>query len=974
MKAATSGLQYGSLDQRGRKSLTKDDLRSSGASKSRKSSSSPSKSEDAREKNLSRSNSQERKRFGRLENASSGDSLDSGGAKDANKQRKKSDAKGLSDMKTKERAGPEQGVLLPTDTGTFPVMMKLTEALPSEKEDVFRRKMQACSVIYDFRSDSCQREKEAKRCTLLELIEYISSAKNCFNEQLMSDALDMVSKNIFRAMELKERSLMLDLEMEEEEIYMDAAWPHLSLVYEFLLRFVICKEIDPKRMAKWLEQDFILKLLFLFESDDPRERDSLKMIMFRIYSRFTSMRTRLRWALCDACLRAAYESETANGIAELLEIHSKVISGFGTPLKDEHREVLTKVLVPLHKVGMLTLFHRQLCNCVLQFAEKEREICYDVVCSLLSMWPVTQAAKQCLFIGEVEEILNIMRPVDFVRVQDAFVSRLCLCITCQHSQVAEAAMSLWNNSTFVKLIYDSREVLFPTIISALYKNSTQHWYGPVHGRTFEVLKLMMEADEQLFDESSAKHRKKGEEEEYREVVRAKRWQVLNTLFEKKEKERALAAPKKKAIAAKSEAKAKAKRAAVEEAAKSTLTRREAMPLKEANYGVAISNESPKDALELQALVVDTQGKIISLITMDNFMAMKAAIVHVNNGYIGRRQPTPIATAEGEESSTPSYRSIIWVTLSRLPPHVKTLVFVAIACEGNLRDVGGQVHILEEGVCSTNDITSFKLEASSAIGVLAVIERTSPEAWRMAKIVTTVKSTGRNYWDILEPNLGTVIREAIPEAVKPQKVSFSLEKCALTYIPSPLAPKGAFIGVGWDFSPNAPDQLVVDVAAVLFNVNGQDLGAVCSDHPEDRGIRHSGSGIVSAGVAVNIDAIPSEVAQIFIIANVAALGMNYEQIQNPCCRMIDHAGAEVVRYLHQETGRKPGLILSRLCREIDDRKWTFQAIGTFCSGHTWKESLKDVRPLFLAGARELQQRPENSAPAVPTRSGRLMVSL
>merc|ERR1712007_155337 len=51
------------------------------------------------------------------------------------------------------------------------------------------------------------------------------------------------------------------------------------------------------------------------------------------------------------------------------------------------------------------------------------------------------------------------------------------------------------------LINQNRQELFPMIIAALYKNSKQHWNSAVHGLTFNVLKLLMEADPQLFDKS-----------------------------------------------------------------------------------------------------------------------------------------------------------------------------------------------------------------------------------------------------------------------------------------------------------------------------------------------------------------------------------------------------------------------------------------------------------------------------------------
>merc|ERR1719506_1911784 len=98
-------------------------------------------------------------------------------------------------------------------------------------------------------------------------------------------------------------------------------------------------------------------------------------------------------------------------------------------------------------------------------------------------------------------------------MQDMLFRRLALCITCPHFQVAERTLFFWNNDYIVKLINQNRKDLFPIIISALYKNSKQHWNSAVHGLTFNVLKLLMEADPQLFDEFSALHRAEAEAQE-----------------------------------------------------------------------------------------------------------------------------------------------------------------------------------------------------------------------------------------------------------------------------------------------------------------------------------------------------------------------------------------------------------------------------------------------------------------------------
>jgi serine/threonine-protein phosphatase 2A regulatory subunit B' len=108
-------------------------------------------------------------------------------------------------------------------------------------------------------------------------------------------------------------------------------------VYEFLLRYVVSNDTDAKVAKKYIDQHFVLKLLELFDSEDPRERDYLKTILHRVYGKFMVHRPFVRKAINNVFYRFIFETEHHNGIAELLEILGSIINGFALPLKEEHK-------------------------------------------------------------------------------------------------------------------------------------------------------------------------------------------------------------------------------------------------------------------------------------------------------------------------------------------------------------------------------------------------------------------------------------------------------------------------------------------------------------------------------------------------------------------------------------------------------------------------------------------------------------
>jgi serine/threonine-protein phosphatase 2A regulatory subunit B' len=130
---------------------------------------------------------------------------------------------------------------------------------------------------------------------------------------------------------------------------LEESWPHIHLVYEILLRVIISPYITIKIVKEFLNQKFLRKLFELFKSPDPRERDYLKTINHRLYSKYMIYRSFIRKLMMTHLLECIYDSQSQYGIAEVLQLYSSLIVGFTTPLKEEHKEIYRKCLIHLHK-------------------------------------------------------------------------------------------------------------------------------------------------------------------------------------------------------------------------------------------------------------------------------------------------------------------------------------------------------------------------------------------------------------------------------------------------------------------------------------------------------------------------------------------------------------------------------------------------------------------------------------------------
>jgi serine/threonine-protein phosphatase 2A regulatory subunit B' len=111
-----------------------------------------------------------------------------------------------------------------------------------------------------------------------------------------------------------------------------------------------------------------------------------------------------------------------------------------------------------------------------------------------------------MFLNELEEILDVIEPVEFQKVMVPLFKQLAKCVSSPHFQVAERALYYWNNEYIMSLLTENAAVILPIMFPALYKNTKTHWNKTIHGLIYNALKLFMEMNHKLFDECSQKYK------------------------------------------------------------------------------------------------------------------------------------------------------------------------------------------------------------------------------------------------------------------------------------------------------------------------------------------------------------------------------------------------------------------------------------------------------------------------------------
>ena len=91
-----------------------------------------------------------------------------------------------------------------------------------------------------------------------------------------------------------------------------------------------------------------------------------------------------------------------------------------------------------------------------------------------------------MFLGEIEEILDVIEPAQFIKIQEALFKQIAKCVSSPHFQVrepqqpevqmvrmllqvAERALYFWNNEYIMSLIEENNQVIMPIMFPALYR-------------------------------------------------------------------------------------------------------------------------------------------------------------------------------------------------------------------------------------------------------------------------------------------------------------------------------------------------------------------------------------------------------------------------------------------------------------------------------------------------------------------------
>jgi serine/threonine-protein phosphatase 2A regulatory subunit B' len=103
--------------------------------------------------------------------------------------------------------------------------------------------------------------RDKKREVLIELIDVLDdqdATHTLLTEEILEASMEMISRNVYRTFTNKNTKKTQQVDPDEDEPHLEEAWPHLQLVYELFLKFMMSPQIPSKVMSAHISKTFIV--------------------------------------------------------------------------------------------------------------------------------------------------------------------------------------------------------------------------------------------------------------------------------------------------------------------------------------------------------------------------------------------------------------------------------------------------------------------------------------------------------------------------------------------------------------------------------------------------------------------------------------------------------------------------------------------------------------------------------------------
>jgi serine/threonine-protein phosphatase 2A regulatory subunit B' len=369
----------------------------------------------------------------------------------------------------------------------------INECHPKEQQKLFLEKCRECCTICDFSQPSVETKAKQIKSTLLKHIAAgftIPHLVRSMHPESIKEFYSMLSINLFRPFP----QMPTVTPIETHDSLYDASWPHLSLSYDALLASFNCP-IAPD----YITESFLYRLIGNCASPDDREKAVVRDILHTLYTKFMKLRE-----LCRKCIAMQFSNDVVS--YELIEFFLSVVSGFNTPLKDDHVDFYYKHFITLHSSHFFPVFQKPYVQCIIRFISKSILLFSPTIMYISKHWPCSDRKKQIEYLNELNMLLLAFEINVTPKTAQVVFKIIGDCVESENADVSEAAVDILLNNELATLIKSNSSVIFPVLIEPVYRAAKYHWDNCTKTNAYVVLQVLSEIDNQTFNKANEAHK------------------------------------------------------------------------------------------------------------------------------------------------------------------------------------------------------------------------------------------------------------------------------------------------------------------------------------------------------------------------------------------------------------------------------------------------------------------------------------
>ena len=257
----------------------------------------------------------------------------------------------------------------------------------------------------------------------------------------------------------------------------DPNWKELEAVYEFMSILISSEALEVKYLKQLLTPEFLREFIALMDSPKQEERKHVQILMHRIYAKVVPRRKLIRHIFEEILQTTIYEDTQFAGISEILELQAVVISGFSIPLRQEHRDFYTQVLLPLYKTADLPCFSPQLDRCICLYTVNDHALVQPLLAYLLRYWPYSDSRKETAFLNTLAGVvLDDWNGEDSCNLVRKLTLRMCRLLLNLYSASIYKALAILTIGGGLRLLESHTETMYPLLVPVLLQQRGSYWH------------------------------------------------------------------------------------------------------------------------------------------------------------------------------------------------------------------------------------------------------------------------------------------------------------------------------------------------------------------------------------------------------------------------------------------------------------------------------------------------------------------